>query len=153
MNTSIEKSEEERKKCTCSLKGGGQGGGQALVGEGRMAAGQGPAAAAGGKAGPPLAPAPGTGGLRGRQGRAAGGLGTGALRRRRDWWPAQRPSNACGATQPCHVSCLAAGVPAWQLGRAKAYGATLQEVTPRNLARPKELVFENLNLHGLLLKY
>ena len=52
MNTSIEKSEEERKKCTCSLKGGGQGGGQALVGEGRMAAGQGPAAAAGGKAGP-----------------------------------------------------------------------------------------------------
>ena len=73
MNTSIEKSEEERKKCTCSLKGGGQGGGQALVGEGRMAAGQGPAAAArggardrrppqrtrpasaGGKAGPPLA--------------------------------------------------------------------------------------------------
>ena len=50
MNTSIEKSEEERKKCTCSLKGGGQGGGQALVGEGRMAAGQGPAAAAGGGA-------------------------------------------------------------------------------------------------------
>ena len=45
------------------------------------------------------------------------------------------------------------GVPAWQLGRAKAYGATLQEVTPRNLARPKELVFKNLNLHGLLLKY
>jgi len=69
MNTSIEKSEEERKKCTCSLKGGGQGGGQALVGEGRMAAGQGPAAAAGGKAGLPLAAAPGTGGLRGEQGR------------------------------------------------------------------------------------
>ena len=69
MNTSIEKSEEERKKCTCSLKGGGQGGGQALVGEGRMAAGQGPAAAVGGKAGLPLAAAPGTGGLRGGQGR------------------------------------------------------------------------------------
>ena len=34
-----------------------------------MAVGQGPAAAAGGKAGPPLAAAPGTGGLRGGQGR------------------------------------------------------------------------------------
>jgi len=62
MNTSIEKSEEERKKCTCSLKGGGQGGGQALVGEGRMAAGQGLAASVADKVG-----------LRGRQGRAGGG--------------------------------------------------------------------------------
>ena len=212
-----------------------------------MAAGQGPAAAAGGKAGPPLAAVPGTGGLRGGQGRpprearpsprqardrrpprtpqAAGPVaraapflprsaatdrrpdgggpvearvvvplgaarvvvpwrGVSPLRDAKKWrrplpgrgWKRRKkekgglgllagpPSNglsratcigatACGGTQPCHVSCLAAGVPAWQLGRAKAYGATLQEVKPWNLARPKELVFENLNLHGLLLKY
>ena len=35
-------------------------------------------------------------------------------------------ANACGATQPCHISCLAVGVPAWQLSRAKACGATLR---------------------------
>ena len=88
-------------------------------------------------------------------------------------------ANACGATQPCHVSCLAAGVPAWQLGRAKACGATqpcqvrpagthvpawqfgraeaygviLQGVAPRDLARPKGLVLGNLDLDELLLKY
>ena len=38
-------------------------------------------------------------------------------------------------------------------GRAEAYGVTLQGVAPRGLARPKELVLENLDLDGLLLKY
>ena len=46
-----------------------------------------------------------------------------------------------------------AGVPAWQLGRAKACDATLQGVAPRSLARPKGLVFRNLDMCGLLLKY
>ena len=93
MNTSIEKSEEERKKCTCSLKGGGQGGGQALVGEGRMAAGQGPAAAAGGKAGLPLTAVPGTGGLRGGQGRPPREARPGR-RRARDRRPLRTPQAA-----------------------------------------------------------
>jgi len=57
----------------------GQGGGQALVGEGRMAAGQGPAAAAGGKAGPPLLAA------QGPAASAGGGIGAAAsVSRRRD---------------------------------------------------------------------
>ena len=43
--------------------------------------------------------------------------------------------------------------PAWQLGRAKACGVTLQRVAPRDMARPKGLVLGNLDLYGLLLKY
>ena len=62
-------------------------------------------------------------------------------------------AKACGATQPCHVSLDGMCVPAWQLGRAEAFGVTLQGVAPRDLARLKELVFENLDLDGLLLKY
>ena len=75
MNTSIEKSEEERKKCTCSLKGVGQGGGQALVGEGRMAAGQGPAASVADKAAPPLAAGQGPAASAGGKARPPAGQG------------------------------------------------------------------------------
>jgi len=60
---------------------------------------------------------------------------------------------ACGATQPCHVRPAGTCVPAWQLGRAEAYGVTLQGVAPRDLAQQKGLVLENLDLDGLLLKY
>ena len=62
-------------------------------------------------------------------------------------------TKACGMTQPCHVGPLAHALPAWQLGRAEAYGGTLQGVAPRGLARPKGLFLENLDLDGLLLKY
>ena len=62
-------------------------------------------------------------------------------------------AKACGATQPCHVKPAGTRVPAWQLSRAEAYGMTLQGVVPRDLVRPKELVFRNLDLDGLLLKY
>ena len=62
-------------------------------------------------------------------------------------------AKACGTTQPCHVRPAGTRVPAWQLGRAEAYGVTLQGVAPRDLARPKGLVLENLNMYGLLLKY
>ena len=62
-------------------------------------------------------------------------------------------AKACGATQPCHVRPTGTRVPAWQLGRAEPCGVTLQGVTPRGLAQPKGLVLENLDLHGLLLKY
>ena len=34
---------------------------------------------------------------------------------------------AFGATQSCHVRLAAMRVPAWQLGRAEAFGGTLQE--------------------------
>ena len=64
-----------------------------------------------------------------------------------------RATPACGATQPCHVRPAGTRVPAWQLGRAEAYGVTLQRVAPRGLARPKGLVLGNLDLHWLLLKY
>ena len=62
-------------------------------------------------------------------------------------------AKTCGATQPCHVGPAGTRVPVWQLGRAEAYGVTLQRVAPRDLARPKGLVLENLDLDGLLLKY
>ena len=62
-------------------------------------------------------------------------------------------ANACGVTQHCHVRLAGTRVPGWQLGRAEAYGVTLQGVAPRGLARPKELVIGNLDLNGLLLKY
>ena len=58
-----------------------------------------------------------------------------------------------GATPSCHVIRRIARVPAWHLGHAKACGVTLQGVTPRNLARPKGLVFENLDRYGLFIKY
>ena len=48
---------------------------------------------------------------------------------------------------------LSHALPAWQLGRAEAYGVTLQGVAPRVLARPKGIVLENLDLDRLLLKY
>ena len=62
-------------------------------------------------------------------------------------------ANACGATQSCHVRLAGTRVPGWQLGRAEACGVTLQGVAPRDLARPKGLVIENLDLYELLLKY
>ena len=62
-------------------------------------------------------------------------------------------AKACGVTQPCHVRPVGTRVPAWQLGRAEAYGMTLHEVAPRDLARQKRLVLGNLDLDGLLLKY
>ena len=62
-------------------------------------------------------------------------------------------AKACGTTQPCHVRPAGTRVPVWQLGRAKAYGVTLQGVATRDLARPKGLVLRNLDLDGLLLKY
>ena len=62
-------------------------------------------------------------------------------------------ANACGATQSCHVKLAGTRVPEWQLGRAEACGVTLQGIAPRDLARPKGLVFGNLDLNGLLLKY
>ena len=76
-------------------------------------------------------------------------------KRRLAGWACIRLSRATahGATQPCHVRPAGTRVPAWQLGRAEAFGVTLQGVAPRDLARLKELVFENLDLHGLLLKY
>jgi len=62
-------------------------------------------------------------------------------------------AKACGATQPCHVRLAGMRVTVWQLGRAEACGVTLQGIAPRDLARPKGLVFGNLDLNGLLLKY
>jgi hypothetical protein len=62
-------------------------------------------------------------------------------------------AKACGATLPCHAIRRIARVPAWQLGQAKTCGVTLQGVTPRNLAQPKVLVFENLDRCGLFIKY
>ena len=66
-------------------------------------------------------------------------------------------ANVCGATQLCHVSFLATAWPrAFQRGSLvapKACGSTLQGVAPRSLARPKGIVFGNLDLHELLLKY
>ena len=62
-------------------------------------------------------------------------------------------AKACGATQPCHVRPAGTRVPAWQLGRAEAYDVILQGVAPRDLARPKGLVLENLDMNRLLLKY
>jgi hypothetical protein len=44
-------------------------------------------------------------------------------------------------------------VQAWQLGRAETCGVTLQGVAPRDLARPKGLIVENLDMYELLLKY
>ena len=58
---------------------------------------------------------------------------------------------------PKHVARLSlarsAELPAWQVGRAKACGATLQWVAPRFLAWQKRLVFKNLNPDRLLLKF
>ena len=62
-------------------------------------------------------------------------------------------AKACGTIQSCHVRPADTRVPAWQLGHAEPYGVTLQGVAPRGLTRPKWLVFENLDLDGLLLKY
>ena len=62
-------------------------------------------------------------------------------------------AKACGVTQPSHVRPAGTRVPAWQLGRAEPCGVILQEVAPRDLARPKGLILENLDLDGLLLKY
>ena len=62
-------------------------------------------------------------------------------------------AKACGVTQSGHVRPAGTRVPAWQLGRAEAYGVTLQGVAPRDLARSKGLVLGNLDMDGLLLKY
>jgi len=42
-------------------------------------------------------------------------------------------------------------MPAWQLGRAEAYGVTLQGVAPRDLARPKGLVVTSRKIHKIKL--
>jgi len=62
-------------------------------------------------------------------------------------------AKVCGATPPYNVIRRIARLPAWQFGQAKACGMTLQGVTPRNLARPKGLVFKNLDRYGLFIKY
>ena len=76
-------------------------------------------------------------------------------KRRLAGWACIRLSRATahGATQSCHVRPAGIRVPAWQLGRAEPCVVTIQGVAPRGLARPKELVLENLDLDGLLLKY
>ena len=86
----------------------------------------------------------------------SGGKKNGTRRKRRlAGWACIRLSRAkaCGATQSCHVRPAGTRVPACQLGRTEAYGVTLQGVAPRDLARPKGLVLENLDLYGLLLNY